>query len=306
MGSFPSVAVLMSTYNGERYLDEQIASVFGQQGVEIQLFVRDDGSQDCTLQILEKYGDSIYLIKGNNVGVGNSFYSVLLEAGTSFDYYAFCDQDDIWLPSKLNRAIDAISHTEYPVCYCSNQTLCDKDGKITGNRYSNPVETNYLKILNNNNVTGCTMVWNKRLQKLLTDSSRLPSRELLIVRIHDVWVAMVASVVGGIHYDFGSYIYYRQHEHNVVGVKKKPLISQWKLKIGNKSIRNGRSKLAKEIIQKYGDLIQDTSTKEKLTEFADYQSSFSAKVRLLCEHDLGKYTDEPLWQLRLKIMLNLF
>ena len=306
MGSFPSVAVLMSTYNGERYLDEQIASVFGQQGVEIQLFVRDDGSQDRTLQILEKYGDSIYLIKGNNVGVGNSFYSVLLEAGTSFDYYAFCDQDDIWLPSKLNRAIDAISHTEYPVSYCSNQTLCDKDGKITGNRYSNPVETNYLKILNNNNVTGCTMVWNKRLQKLLTDSSRLPSKELLIVRIHDVWVAMVASVVGGIHYDFDSYIYYRQHEHNVVGVKKKPLISQWKLKIGNKSIQNGRSKLAKEIIQKYGDLIQDTSTKEKLTEFADYQSSFSAKVRLLCEHDLGKYTDEPLWQLRLKIMLNLF
>ena len=106
-----NIAVAMSTYNGELYIKEQINSILEQKNVKVELFVRDDGSKDKTLGILETYGEkwnNIHFIKGENLGVGNSFMELLYSIGCEYEYYAFADQDDVWLPDKLNQGIAKI------------------------------------------------------------------------------------------------------------------------------------------------------------------------------------------------------
>ena len=99
------VCVLISTYNGEKFLDEQIASILAQKGVEVDILVRDDGSSDMTCSLLERWQKEGKLkwYKGENLGFARSFMN-LLKTASVYDYYAFCDQDDVWLPEKLKKA----------------------------------------------------------------------------------------------------------------------------------------------------------------------------------------------------------
>ena len=132
-----SVAVIMSTYNGEKYLGEQIDSILNQKDLEVTLFVRDDGSSDGTKNILEKYArdnGKIHINFGVNAGVGNSFMNALYSVPDTFDYYAFADQDDIWLENKLFQAVKALQESG-KMLYASNQENTDKDGNSLGLRY---------------------------------------------------------------------------------------------------------------------------------------------------------------------------
>ena len=301
----PAVAVLLSTYNGERFLKEQLESVLSQQNVELTLFVRDDGSVDHTLEILKKYGDRIVLFEGTNIGVGNSFMYLLYRAGCGFDYYAFCDQDDIWREDKLSRAVGKLKRIpETPALYCSNQLLIDSSGTAIGSRFAEIPDLGFEQILNNNKLTGCTMVWNRELQKILSDEVRRPSEELLKKRIHDVWVAMVASVTGVIVFDEHCFIQYRQHEDNVVGAGGTDVISGWRKKIKDPSLRNGRSTLAKEILDKYSDLILDSNIKEILGYYAFYRSEKKCR-KMLLNGNISKYSGESALSTKAKILFRL-
>ena len=148
------------------------------------------------------------------------------------------------------------------------------------------------------------MVWNNQLQKLLVSKDRRPSKELLEVRIHDVWVAMVASIAGSIVYDSNSYILYRQHENNVVGVKKRNLILNWVQKLGDSSKRKGRSRLATEILNNYRQFINDDIAAE-LELLSTYQNSFRKKILLLQNKQIFSLTTEPKWSVFVKILFNL-
>lgn len=304
-----SVAVLMSTYNGERFLKEQIESILSQEQVSVTLFIRDDGSIDQTIEMAQKYAgqyQNITFVKGKNVGVGNSFLQLTYSAGEMFDYYAFSDQDDIWLPQKLAKGIEKIGNDKIPSLYCSNQTLVDKNGNVLGIRHSEPVDTGFLQILCNNKASGCTMLWNRSLQRLLIDPDRRPSAALLRKRIHDVWVGMVASVVGRFIYDENSYILYRQHETNVVGVRKPNVFREWKKKLQNKDLRNGRSILAEEIVSKFDDLIKNERIRETLHLCATYKESVRKKLALLRNRTIRRYSRESPWMYGIKIILELF
>ncbi len=303
------VAIIMSTYNGERYIREQIDSILSQNDADITLFIRDDNSKDCTVSIINEYQqetNQVILYTGDNVGVGNSFMNLLYEIPLDFDYYAFADQDDIWLPDKIITAIQAIERNPEPALYCSNQLLVDKFGNSLGLRHTVPINTNYLQILCNNQVTGCTMVWNKSLHILLCTQSRRPSHSLLCNRIHDVWVAMVASVVGSIVYDEKAYILYRQHENNVVGVRKESILKLWINKLKNKQSRNGRSKIAKEVLEGFKDIIKDESILSTLSICADYNKSTKNKFELCKEKELSALSNENQASFIIKVLLNLF
>lgn len=300
------IAVLMSTYNGGVFLDEQIQSVLSQEGHEIHLFIRDDGSTDDTLRILDKYTDRATIIKGSNLGVGGSFMEVLYSAGRDFDYYAFCDQDDVWLKDKLARAVDMLADYNVPVLYASNQMLVDQEKNKLGKRYSGNVDCSCQQILNSNLISGCTMVWNRELNDLLVNPECRPSKDLLHKRIHDVWVAAVASTAGKIIYDPEAYILYRQHSNNVVGVRKENIFRQWKKKIDDPSLRNGRSDLAKELLEKYGQYIQDPEKKELLRTYAYYRNQLNYKIKLLRDPEIARHSGEPKLQLSVKIICNLF
>lgn len=117
-----SVQVVMSTYNGEKYLKEQIDSILSQEGVDVRLYIRDDGSSDRTTDILASYQEhkNVKIEKGNNLGFAKSFLTALDECDEA-DYYAFSDQDDVWEKDKLSTAIEILEEESQstPLLYCS-------------------------------------------------------------------------------------------------------------------------------------------------------------------------------------------
>ena len=303
------VAILMSTYNGEDYLGEQINTILRQKNVEIDLYVRDDGSKDETLQIVEDYRKkykNIFLIEGINFGVGNSFMELVYQVPKKYDYYAFADQDDVWLLEKIIKAIEFIRNEKGPVLYASNQTIVDQRLIKRGNRYDTEPDVSYKQIMCNNLIAGCTMVWNNTLCSLLSDVKRRPSAELLQNRIHDVWVAMVASVIGKILYDSNSYILYRQHNANVVGVKGTNVFFEWKRKIADSKFRNGRSAICNEVLKCFGDLVYCKDVYNNLLTYSKYKESFKFRMLLIKDESLLNHTKENRLSLKLKIALGLF
>lgn len=265
----PSVSVLMSTYNGEKYLQEQIDSILDQKNVDVNLIIRDDGSSDNTKDIVKRYVkkyDSISFYEGKNLGVGKSFYKLLCDAPES-DYYAFSDQDDIWLPDKLSRAISFIKDNQneesQPIVYVSNQTIIDKNGIIIKQRFLKEPKHDLFDCINNNVLCGCTMVLNQYLRCFLTDKNRLPSDDVIKVRIHDTWIVLAANVVGDVIYDPDGRILYRQHNSNVGYAKNdnltfgKKWIKDKYFRFITKKYKGIRSKTAKDLLEKYYDLIDE-------------------------------------------------
>lgn len=218
----PRVKVLMSAYNGEKYIVQQIDSILNQKDVEISLIIRDDSSTDNTLEVLSNYESSPYIeiIKGKNIGCGNSFMEMLYNCGDA-DYFALADQDDLWFPEKLIMAIKKIeNYSDKPVLYTSNQTITDEFLQIKGLRYQDSPKFELDDIIMGNNLAGCTFVINRKLKELLTSYERRPSPDFLRIRIHDAWICAFSKCVGEVVYDCNSYMLYRQHSNNVVGVRK--------------------------------------------------------------------------------------
>ena len=210
------VVVLMSTYNGERYIKEQIDSIISQT-IKVKLIVRDDGSRDKTQVILEEYRKQGKLdwYQGENIGFVKSFLTLLKNAPKA-DYYAFADQDDYWEKNKLEVAIEKIKNEQIPCTYCSNLKVVDENLKQVGYYFKKEkMKTNLDNILLDNIAAGCTMVFNYMLANLVNKCN------VLKVSYHDWWICILAAAFGKIIYDENSYIKYRQHGTNVVGFKKK-------------------------------------------------------------------------------------
>jgi glycosyltransferase involved in cell wall biosynthesis len=217
----PRVCVLLSTYNGARYLPAQLDSLKAQQGVTVDLHVRDDGSTDETLAILARYADTwpslAQVTSGPNLGPANSFLE-LLRTAPDADYYAFCDQDDVWLPQKLARATEALKADAGPAMYCSNVTSVAEDLSVLGVPFQND-DPRFKHLLFENIAYGCTTVINRAARELV--AARLPHPGAIIM--HDWWMALVVAAFGSVHYDPQPHILYRQHSTNSLGVEVSPM-----------------------------------------------------------------------------------
>lgn len=210
------VAVLVATYNGERYLAEQLDSILNQNDVEVSVVVRDDGSKDGTINILNKYKEMYPMFTyytGSNVRSARCFFDLLSNAGEA-DYYAFADQDDVWDVDKLAIATNMLNgyNQSKPQLYISNLRVVDQDLNFIRNTHSIPRdEFNSYSVLTEYYATGCTMVFNRALLKMC--ATHLPQGEIM----HDTWFEFVARFFGEVHYDFEPHISYRQHGNNVIG-----------------------------------------------------------------------------------------
>lgn len=222
-----NVAILLSTYNGEKFLKEQMDSLIDQREVNVDIYIRDDGSKDNTMKIIEKYCENTnvhYLNDDKNYGPAVSFFELLKAVPETYDFYAFADQDDIWLPNKIKVAIDSIKD-DLPMLYCSNQMLYS-NGKQTGMRYDRNPGLDVIKVIFGNDIAGCTMVFNRKLRDILLEPDNYPTNEILKLRMHDTWVMLVAGMAGKIVYDNNSYINYRIHSNNTVGLKKQSFMKK--------------------------------------------------------------------------------
>lgn len=275
--SNPKVLVLMSTYNGGDYLTYQLDSLLRQQDVHLRILVRDDGSNDNTKEILCKYAETGFLewYSGKNIGPAKSFMDLIFKSSDA-DFYAFCDQDDIWDDDKLKQAINFLLEADKsePSIYFSNTQLVNND--------LSPIKSYPIKYLFTfgesllrNPATGCTVVFNSTLRNHLC--SYKPS----YVSMHDSWAYRVCLAIGGrIFFDEIPHIKYRQHKNNVLGGKK-GFLKTWKrrYKSFKKSKENTRLLTVQNLLSGYSTLI-NPENKKLLENLSNYRKSFRNKLSL--------------------------
>jgi glycosyltransferase involved in cell wall biosynthesis len=214
--------VLLSTFNGEEHLPAQLDSLLAQTYPKVSILVRDDGSSDGTTGILRRYaaGGHLCWYQGSHTGVRESFFDLLAQADDRAAAFAFCDQDDIWLPDKLRRMHARLEAEggDQAVLYCGRARLVDDQLRPLG--YSKRVRRgpSLGNALVENIAPGCTMAMNASARSLLL------THDVHGASLHDAWAYLVVSAVGRVVYDDEPMVLYRQHTGNVVGAR----IPQWR------------------------------------------------------------------------------
>ncbi len=222
-----TVAILLATYNSEKFLKTQLDSILQQTCEDWRLYIRDDGSKDSTLLIINEYksNDSrISLVNDSysSLGPAKSFMKLLEDVEA--DYYMFADHDDYWLPTKVEESIAKLKTLELqfsqkPIIIHSDLFVVDQDLEIKQSSFwkSSGIKPNMLKNKNFvqvfNFVTGCTMIFNKKVKELVFP---FPGT----IPMHDWWLTIQVLRSGGIIEELEKpLIYYRQHGMNEVGAK---------------------------------------------------------------------------------------
>jgi rhamnosyltransferase len=296
----------MSTYNGEKFLLEQIDSIFTQKtNAEISLYVRDDGSNDRTIEILEKYKKQnnvdIEIYQGANAGPADSFLDAIRKCPIA-DYYAFCDQDDVWEDNKLSVALDEIGEDEKPCLWISNYAVVNTDLQIIIPKAITTPCTDDLRVIFYNNVPGCVMVFNRQLLYALR------KMDIDAIRMHDIMALNIALICGKVKFHQESLIKYRQHGNNAVGFShKKTNIFKWikqKLHLLVHKEKYSTAKYALQILDKFSEYLTDEQIKE-YSLIAKAEISLKARIILLHKHYTKQKFGRTSLSIRCKILFGL-
>ena len=286
------IIVLLSTYNGEKYLAEQLESLLHQVGISMRIFIRDDGSCDSTVDIVKhwqsKYPQIIDFVQGKNVGFAMSFSHLLQMAVNRYPkatYYAFCDQDDVWLPEKLQKATEQLEteSKDIPVAYCSNTQLVDKNLQFIRMYWSeDEVHLSKERALIQSFATGCTMVFNCKAAEIYV--SHLPE----VIKVHDFLMYQLCMFLGKVIYDKNSYILYRQHGNNQIG--RPGFRQRWKRRWTSKNFKKHTLELQNlRFLKAYKNLLSVDDI-GLISQVAFYRKNFWTRLSLLFNCKI-KYTN---------------
>lgn len=283
------VLVVMSTYNGEIFVREQIDSILNQKGVEIVLMIRDDGSTDSTPQILNKYlekYDNIIVIEGKNIGFRKSFFNTLTRDGRNIecDYFAFADQDDVWESNKIFHAVSTIKSS--PCCgphlFASGLNVVDANLNSMYNNCFPKLRISFGSALSRQRLAGCTMVFNKELYELclLLDMDKLENSLIS----HDGAVYYICLLCGGkVSFDKNSLIKFRRHEGTVTEHGKGIMQRIYSITNIFGDTKNTRLKQAQSLYKIYKDYIP-SDTKDFIENVIGYKKNVFRRFRLLCDN----------------------
>lgn len=307
--SMKKVLILLSTYNGEKYLREQLDSLYAQENIHIHILARDDGSSDKTLDILEKYKElkgHIDIVKGKNIGAGQSFFELGFLAYShyqTFEYYAFCDQDDVWHPDKLQNAVQTLENKncENKLYFCRANYV---DSTLQFIKEAPSVQTfNYKTCIYRNPALGCTMVFDKSL----LDNFVLAQPHISRLNLHDTWLFKCAVYTDAfIASDNKIYIDYRQHGNNVT-VANKGLLKKYYLAFIRKYKRKKSLKNSISIFYEvYKDIIVDKKKLAFLRTAFEYDLSITNCIKFLKDQpwETENPIDKLLW--RILVLCRLF
>lgn len=261
------ITILLAVYNGEKYLKEQIDSLLNQTEKNIKIVIRDDGSFDDSPNIIDhycsKYPNKITRIFGSSTGSARQNFAELFK-NCDDDYIMFCDQDDVWLPKKVENSLALIKQNEgkdksIPVLVHSDLSVVDKDLKVISKSFFNFQKLNgsnssLSRLLVQNNVTGCTIIINRALKE---KCGHIPDDCIM----HDWWLALCAKLFGKIVFLDKPTILYRQHGSNQVGAKASYGIPLIKRKLATLSQvqkdYDATYTQASAILRLFGDVLSD-------------------------------------------------
>ena len=274
------ISVVISTYNGEKYIERQLDTIFSQKGVNIKCFVRDDGSKDNTIKILNKYKsekqpERLAFSSGPNVGWQKSFLLALKDAPPA-DYYAFSDQDDIWMENKIKAGtvILELSDNTKPLLYHCNKLSVDENLKPLSHQVRRtPKPLNHQNAMIQEFAQGCSIIMNNKARDLVI--SYLPKK----IIAHDFWCGLLCYLFGEVIYDDNKYFYHISYGSNASG--EGHMLKSWNDRLKKFFFEN-------EIYYSpYQDLIDGFS--DKLSEedkgfcekAINYKSNYTDKLYLL-------------------------
>lgn len=204
------VAIIISTYNGEKYLKEQLDSLINQTYSPIDIYIRDDGSKDNTVNILNEYKEkysNFHVVTGENLGYARSFYTAVkfaFENENNYDYFAFCDQDDKWHLDKIANAVKMMDNDEIPECLYTEYNICDEKLNFIKKSKLDKGKSCFRNSLTEATISGNTSMFNRLLVK------ELMKFNIEYVCCHDWLVYMIASGLGKTVYDSNSSLEYRR------------------------------------------------------------------------------------------------
>lgn len=286
-----TVAIVMATYNGERYIGEQIDSILSSTYQNFELFIYDDGSKDNTISILKDYEyrnpEKIHVfLNERNLGVNTNFLQAF--SWTTSDYIMLCDQDDVWKPNKIGITLKRMRHMEaqtgkqIPLAVFTDASIVDKNlnelySSFFASNHLNPKKTDIAHLLMENKLIGCTVMVNASLRNVL-NSNRLPQK----AKLHDWWIALIAASFGKIGYVNECTLFYRQHENNVVGGAG--FLSYFKNRISSLQLQKDAililERQAEEFVEIYGNILEDEK-KTVIKNFAELQYTGFINKRII-------------------------
>ena len=288
------VIVLLSTYNGEKYVREQLESILHQTYTNLKILVRDDGSTDNTCNILNEYEQQgkIDIIRGTNVGFAQSFFE-LIDKVEDVDYYAFADQDDVWLPDKVEKTLARMQADEAAfrvagethasiLVHCDSRivdrALREIAPSFVAYQKMTPSRAKLQQLLVQNNVVGGALMMNRALAERITE---IPAHCVM----HDQWIALVASAFGHIDFVPESLYLYRQHGDNVLGAGKGSRIMEI---LGRFGIGRKDGKTKAEM-----DAHSQSVYREMFLQAESFRRCFDAELSTKQKHLLDEFTAIP-------------
>lgn len=214
------IQILLSTYNGEKYLREQLDSFLNLEGFEnIKVLIRDDGSTDNTVEILREYNQryGFEVVIGENMGVNDSMFWLFTHCDLSCDYFALSDQDDVWLSDKLKTAVNHLSKFDdtKPAMFASCSQIVDEELQIQGSTLVPKKGISFFNAMVQNVTPGHTQVFNRVMMKEMIEKG------VSNVHVIDWWLYLVATGIGDIAFDRKFTVKHRQHGDNAEGYEMK-------------------------------------------------------------------------------------
>ena len=286
----PRVLVMMATYNGSRWVREQMDSILAQKDVEVTLRIADDCSTDDTFEVVSAYAaehPEVHPTRNeHNLGVGENFMQMVYEGGAdAYDLFAFSDQDDIWLPEKLATAAAAIKAAEEasgqdePILYYSDLLNVSERGEERELARFAESEQHPGTVLVRNYINGCVMVCNRALFNLVRQY-----RPAVFPRIHDVWFHMVARFCGTVVADLDHTLVRRRLSgENVVGETKLEVgSSEEALDLARMTLSPYEhicSKTAEVFWEGYSEHVRP-EYREGLEQFLHYRENLDKRIRI--------------------------
>lgn len=296
-----SIDIVMATYNGAKFLPQQLESLEAQTHQDWRLLIRDDGSADKTTDIIHKFaarhpGKVVFFDNQNKrLGAKANFGQLLSVA--SADYVMCCDQDDVWMPDKIAKTLAKMQEMEQkygkdiPLLVHTDSTVTDASLNVTHKSFGavlkrNRDEPKFEKVLMQGVIQGCTQMANR---KLVEKASPVPKD----AEMHDTWMGLVASATGHVGYLAEPTVLYRQHDANVYGARidnKKTW--QQKVRSVNSAMKRHINQ-AQALLEQNGDDLTP-QRRQVLEDFVHLNEMGSAqkKITLLAHGHLR----EPLWK----------
>ncbi len=294
------ITVLLATYNGEAHLCAQLDSLLAQSYKDFRIVIRDDGSSDGTVDIINRYAkenpEKISIAIGEPTGSACGNFSALFDL-VDDDYIMFCDQDDIWLPDKIEKTLGYMLEAEEQ--YPDTPILVHSDLRVVDGNLNTVCESFFEfqqilqdkvtlpRLLVQNYVTGCTMMLNRKLKTLC---GSIPKE----CAMHDWWLALVCSLFGKIICINEPTMLYRQHGGNQVGAKAAKGIGFIKRKLETldrvRENYNATYIQAKILLERYCDKISEKQLQVLRAYCQIEHSSRFKKIRLMHRYDFRKCT----------------